>query len=113
MADERRDFERLAILGNLPGEIRVYQPMAVREIGLRGAAIETTFPLHLDSLHDLRLTLANHSVVLKGRIVHSRVIDVDQEAVVYRSGLEFVDVAEHVTTALIEFLTELKAQRSA
>ena len=113
MADERRDFERLAILGNLRGEIVVYQPMAVREIGIRGAAIETTFPLHLDSLHDLRLTLADRSVVLKGRIVHSRVIDVDQEAVVYRSGLEFVDVAEHVTAALSEFLTEVKAQRSA
>ena len=112
MADERRDLERLAILGNLPGEILVYEPMAIRELGIRGAAIETTFPLHLDSLHDLRLTLGSRPVVLKARVVHSRVTDVEQEAVVYRSGLEFVDVPERVTTALAEYLATLKAQRA-
>ena len=112
MADERRDLERLAILGSLPGEILVYEPIVFRELGIGGAAIETTFPLHLDSLHDLRLTLGGRPVVLKARVVHSRVTDVEQEAVIYRSGLQFVDIPERVTTALTEYLAEVKNQRS-
>jgi hypothetical protein len=113
MSGERRDFERFTILGNLTGEMMVYQPMAIREIGIGGATVETAYPLHLDSLHDLRLTLGDRSVVLKARVVHSSVIDMDQEAVIYRSGLEFVEAAERVIAAIAEYITELKTQRSS
>ena len=112
MSEERRDLERIAILGNLHGELMVYQPMSVSEIGVTGATVETAFPLQLDSLHDLRLALGDRSVVLKGRVVHSRIVDIDQEAVVYRSGLEFVDPPERVTTAIADYIAELKAARS-
>jgi hypothetical protein len=112
MNENRRDFERIVILGNLTGEMMVYQPMAIREIGLGGASVETVFPLHLDSLHDLRLTLGNRSVILKGRVVHSRVTDMDQEAVIYRTGLEFVEPSERVKVAIAEYIEDLKVQRS-
>jgi hypothetical protein len=112
MNEDRRDFERIAILGDLHGEVMVYQPMAVCEIGRGGASVETTFPLQLDSLHDLRLTLGTRSVVLKGRVVHCRITDVDQEAVIYRSGLEFVEPSDRVTAAIAEYLAELKLRRS-
>src|SRR5215207_7297270 len=111
MNENRRDFERIVILGNLTGEMMVYQPMTIREIGLGGASVETVFPLHLDSLHDLRLTLGNRSVILKGRVVHSRVTDMDQEAVIYRTGLEFVEPSERVKVAIAEYIAELKTQR--
>ena len=39
----------------------VFQPMLIKEIGLGGATVETRFPLHLNSLHDLRLTLGERS----------------------------------------------------
>jgi hypothetical protein len=112
MDGERRDGERIAILGNLTGEMMVYQPMTIREIGVGGASIETAYPLHLDSLHDLRLTLGNRSIVLKGRVVYSRVTDVDLEAVIYQSGLEFVDASDRVKVAIAEYITELKTRRS-
>ena len=72
--------------------------MAIREIGLGGALVETAFPLSLDSLHDIRLTLGDHSVVLKARVAHSRIGDVDQDAVQYHSGLNFTEPPAHVQT---------------
>jgi hypothetical protein len=113
MIRERRDLERTPILGSLPGEVMVYQPMAILEIGLGGATVETAFPLQLDSLHDLRLRLGERSVVLKGRVVQSQVTDVDQEAVLYRSGLEFIEAPARVRTAIAEYVAILKSQRRA
>jgi hypothetical protein len=112
MDRERRDGERIAILGSLTGEMMVYQPMTIREIGIDGASVETVYPLHLDSLHELRLTLGKRSIVLKGRVMHSRVTDMDQEAVIYQTGLEFVEASDRVRAAIAEYLTELKTQRS-
>ena len=83
--------ERLEILGELHGEVMVFQPMAIKEISRGGAQVETGFPLQLDSLHDFRLTLGDRSVVVKGRVVHCSISDVDQELVLYRSGIEFVE----------------------
>src|SRR4051812_6428055 len=98
MDGDRRDAERISILGNLPAEVMVYAPMAVKEIGHGGLTAETAFPLHLDSLHDLRLALDACSVIVKGRVVHSRIIDVDQDIVTYRTGFEFVEQPERVST---------------
>jgi len=85
-----RSAERLPILGDLRGEIMVFEPLSVKELGAGGATIETRFALQLNSLHDLRLTLGQKSVVVKGRVVHSHISEVDQEEVAYLSGLEFV-----------------------
>jgi len=99
-----RDGERVEILGDLRGEVMVFQPMAIKEISRGGAQVETKFPLQLDSLHEFRLTLGDRSVVVKGRIVHCSISDVDQEAVVYRSGIEFVDASQHVDGVIAEFI---------
>ena len=62
--------------------------------------VETSFPLQLDSLHDFRLTLGDRSVVVKGRIAHSRISDVDQDIITYRSGVEFIEPSERVAAAI-------------
>src|ERR687895_299506 len=108
MPEDKRDAERLPILGALHGEIMVFEPMLIREISRSGATVETRFPLHLNSLHDLRLTLGDRSLVVKGRVVHSRISDVDQDIVTYRSGLEFVDLAERVADAIAGFLEDIR-----
>jgi hypothetical protein len=113
VAEEKREDERLPILGELRGEIVVLEPMAVREIGRGGAQVETRFPLQLDSLHDLRLTLGERSVVLKGRVVHSHISDVFEDVVTYRSGLEFVEMPARVADAILEFLDEIRTSRRA
>jgi hypothetical protein len=109
---DKRDTERVLILGDLKGEIMVFEPLQIKEISRGGASVETRFPLHLNSLHDIRLTLGNKSIVLKGRVAHSRISDVDQDIVTYRTGIEFVEISDRVRGVISEFLTTLKANRS-
>ena len=110
---DKRDTERVLILGELQGEIMVFEPLQIKEISRGGASVETRFPLSLNSLHELRLTLGSKSVVLKGRVAHSRISDVDQEIVTYRTGIEFVEPSERVSAVIAEFLETLKANRSS
>lgn len=108
-----RKTERLEIFGEMLGEVMVYQPMAIKEISRAGALIETSFPLQVDSLHDLRLMLGDTSIVVKGRIVHSHICDVDHGGVVYRVGIEFVEPSEYVVDAVGEFMQAIAAGREA
>jgi hypothetical protein len=109
---QKREAERLSILGGLHAEIMMFQPMFVNEISRTGVAVESHFPLQIDSLHDVRLTLGDKSIVLKARVVHSHISDVDQVNVVYRTGLEFVEPSKHVSAAIAEFLEASKTKRS-
>ena len=108
---DRRTGERMEILGDLQGEVMVYQPMAIREISHGGAQIDTSFPLQLDSLHDLRLDLAGTSVAVKARVVHCAIADMDREFVNYRSGLEFIQPSSGVRDAISGFIAAVKAGR--
>ena len=99
----------MPILGELHGEIMVYEPLMVKELGPRGATIETTFPLPLNSLHDIRLTLGTGAIVVKARVVHSHVGEMGEDAVRYRSGVEFVEPPAYVGAAISEFLETLKS----
>jgi hypothetical protein len=112
-APEHRDAARLQILGDLRGEVMVFQPMTIKEISIAGALVETTCPLGLDSLHDLRLTLGDRSVVVKGRVAHCSISDVDQETVLYRSGLEFVEPEARVISVISGFLDAVRDGRRA
>jgi c-di-GMP-binding flagellar brake protein YcgR len=110
-AGDKRDTDRFEILGGLPGEVMIFQRIAIKEISRGGAQVETGFPLQLDSLHDFRLTLGDRSVVLKGRVAHCRISDVDQELVVYRAGIDFVEVSERVSDAIKEFMAAIRDGR--
>lgn len=112
-AADKRDAERFRILGELHGEVMVFQPTTVREISRSGARLETSFPLQLNSLHEIRLTLGPRSVVVKGRVAHCSVADVDQGAVRYRSGIEFVEPSDRVVAAINEFIDAMADVRAA
>ena len=107
----RRRAERLEIMGALHGEVMIYQPMVLTQVSRRGAEVETTFPLQIDSLHDFRFVLGDRSIVVKGRVVHARVSNVENEATVYRSGIEFVEPSERIVEAIGEFLDEVEAAK--
>ena len=109
---DKRAGERAPMLGELPGEVMVFQPMQVTDIGRGGATIETRFPLQLDSLHDLRLTLGPTAVVVKGRVVHCSIIGVDQDVVRYRTGFEFVDISPGAAAAIDAFLIYVHETRA-
>lgn len=109
---DKRDAERVPMLGELVGEVMVFQPMLVRDISRGGVTVETRFPLQIDSLHDIRLTLGDKSVILKGRVAHSHISDVDQDNVMYRTGLEFVEPSSAVAAAIVDFIDAVKTHRS-
>jgi hypothetical protein len=110
MAGEKRDSERIPVPGEVHGEVTVFQPMTILDMSERGALIETTFPLHLDSLHHFRLSLGERSVVVQGRIAHCQIGDLQQGAVHYRTGVEFIEPSDHVRDAIRDFVD---AQRIA
>lgn len=113
MTDEnKRDTERIELLGALHGEVMVFQPTAVRQISKGGMQVETTFPLQLDSLHDFRLTLGDRSIVVKGRVAHSRISEFDQDGVTYRSGVEFIEPSERVASVISDFVELLRQERT-
>ena len=89
----------------------VFQPTAVLQMSHGGMQVETGFPLQLDSLHDFRLTLGDRSVVVKGRVAHSRISDVDQEIVHYRTGIEFIEPSDRIHAVIVEFIEAIKAGR--
>src|SRR3954452_5580183 len=112
-ADDRdkREVERIAILGELHGEVMVLQPMTVKEISRGGAQVETAFPLHLNSLHEFRLALGERAIVVRARVAHRTISDVEQETVFYRSGIEFVEPSERVRAAITAFIDVIKDSR--
>jgi hypothetical protein len=110
---DTRDTERIPILGELHGEVMVFQPMTIKELSRGGALLETSFPLHVDSLHEFRLSLGDRSIVVKGRVAHCSISDVDQEVVTYRSGIEFVELSERVFEVVADFIDAIKTGRRA
>jgi len=108
---DKREAERIQILGELHGEVMVFQPMAIREIARGGITVETGFPLHLDSLHEFRLALGDRSIVVKGRVVHCSISDVEQELVLYRSGIQFIEPSERVHAVVTAFIDAIKDGR--
>jgi hypothetical protein len=111
--DDKRDDRRIEILGELLGEVAVLEPMAIREIGYGGAQVETAFPLQLNSLHEFRLTLGERSVIVKGRVVHCSISEVENEVVLYRSGIEFVELSERVESVINGFIDAIRDGRRA
>ena len=112
MSDNKRDTERIELLGALQGEVMVFQPTVVRQISKGGMQVETAFPLQLDSLHDFRLTIGDRSIVVKGRVAHSRISEFDQEEVTYRSGVEFIEPSERVSSVISDFVEVLRQERT-
>src|ERR1700757_2314063 len=111
--DDKRDSARIEILGEMRGEVTVFEPIAVKEISRGGAQIETSFPLSVDSLHEFRLTLGDRSVVVKARVAHCSITDVDQEIVLYRSGIEFIEPSERVFAVINDFINAIQDGRRA
>ncbi|HET9832947.1 MAG TPA: PilZ domain-containing protein [Vicinamibacterales bacterium] len=109
--EDKRDNERIEILGELHGEVMVFQPTTIKEISRGGAQVETTFPLHLDSLHEFRLTLGDRSIVVKGRVAHCSISDVEHEGVLYRSGIQFIEPSDRVFSVIADFIEAIKTGR--
>jgi hypothetical protein len=108
MQGPKREAERIHIPGQIKGEVTVYEPMAILDLSDRGALVETSFALHVDSLHEFRLSLGERSVIVKGRIVHCQIGELQEGTVLYRSGIEFVEPSDHAMAAIHAFVEAQK-----
>ena len=113
MAPGNKREERIEILGELRGEVMVFQHMAIKEISRGGAQVETAFPLQLNSLHEFRLSLSDRFVIVKGRVAHCSITDVEQELVLYRAGIEFIEPSERVASVIHDFIEAVQTGRRA
>lgn len=106
---EHRKSTRLPIQGSLDGDITVTLPLAVTQISAGGALVETSQPLRLESLHELRLTVDGAPLVLTGRVVHSRVVDLEPDNLTYEAGLQFMNPSAHAQNVLQALIIRLAA----
>lgn len=109
----RRAHERHDLPGLVPGEMKIYHSMAIRQLSGGGALIEIGVPLQIDSAHDFKLTLGEQSVVVKGRVVHSHISTVGMDRVTYHTGIEFVALSEPVAQAIEAYVRTLAAPTEA
>lgn len=111
MSDERRREERLPILGTLPGDVTIVEPVRITDISQHGASVELERSLALESLHDFRLALGERSAIVKARVAYCRVSDIWPDHMIYRAGLEFLDVSPRVHDAIAAYIAETKTAR--
>ena len=111
MDKERRQAPRVDILGRLHGRVVALDlPVTVREISLGGLSLETPFSFQVGTLHHFTLTLGDGSTVLMaGRVVHSRSIAPPNGAAAYLTGIQFEDApADEGPGAVADLLERLK-----
>ena len=113
MSGESKRHERVPVPVPLYGEVMVYQPMTILDISKGGLQIETPFALHLDSLHEFRISLGERSIVVKGRIANCHIGGLKDGAVLYRTGVEFIENTEHAQSAIEEFVDALRLFQKA
>jgi hypothetical protein len=111
MSEEKRDNQRIPVPGQVTGEVTTSHPMIILDISEHGALIETTVTLPPEGLHDFRIALGSRSVVVKGRIVHCQIGELREGVVVYRSGVEFVELPPHAQIAIEAFVDARRAAR--
>ena len=104
MTENKRAIDRTPLETEIVGSVTVSQPMTILKLSEAGIQIETPYKLQNDSLHDFRLSLGEHSVVVKGRVVYCQVGELHEDGVVYRSGVEFVALAAHAVSAVRDFV---------
>jgi hypothetical protein len=101
---DQRQRQRILLPNGLSGEVTVYRPLTVSDLSPLGARVETPEPLRVNSVRAFRLNLGEQTVVLKGRVCHASVRALDDQLVVYTSGIEFLDVPPLARMAIERFL---------
>ena len=105
----KRQAERVDVPGQVTGAVTVFQPMSILNISVKGMLMESAISLHNDSLHDFRLSLDGRSVVVKGRVVYCKIGELREGGVLYRCGVEFIELPPHAQAALDDFVAAHKA----
>jgi hypothetical protein len=95
---DRRLKSRFEIVGDLWGTIETTATLVVRNLGLRGALLESPIALALDSMHWVHAFIDGEAQPLQFRVRHARDESLNGQ---YLIGVEFV-VVNAQTQAFID-----------
>jgi len=99
--EDRRQTPRVDLLREFQGHLLALdEAVTVQQLGPGGITVVAAVPLSPSNIHDLRLTLDDVVISVRGRVAHTRAV-VDGDDVSYVSGLAFVDLPAE-TLAIIE-----------
>ena len=105
---ERRRCQRIASTRHLDASVRSGEPARVLDLSPHGVHLETEAGLSPGSEHNLALRLGRTAVRLRATIRRCRATDLSCEgAVLFRSGLEFVDMNERQRDLVEDIVAKL------
>lgn len=88
---DRRGRLRFELVGELAAVFGTIDPLTARDVSWRGASVESTVPLPLDSVQSLRFVMGDQVGEVTVRVRHvTRTDGPDGER--YRIGFEFLDL---------------------
>jgi c-di-GMP-binding flagellar brake protein YcgR len=106
---ERRRTPRVDLLADLQGHVvTLDEQVQVRQLSLGGMTVETTAPLSPRVQHDFRISMAESTLTVHGRVVHSRVA-IRGDTVSYVAGIEFVDATPAARDGIRRIIEETQA----
>jgi hypothetical protein len=102
---ERRRDPRVDLLTEFQGHlITLDEAVLIQQLGPGGMTIVGNAPLSPAHVHDIQLTLDDRPIVLKVRVVHTRMTIDRGDEFSYVSGLAFVDPPADAVEAINAFL---------
>jgi hypothetical protein len=110
---EKRRYTRFPVGGRIKGRVRAFYEASVMNVSLGGALIEHDQIIRPGSTSFLLLFLHGHPVSLRCHVTWSRVdrpeLQPDGEkALIFRSGLEFLDPTEEAQQSLSDYIDSLR-----
>ncbi len=108
---DRRGRLRFELVGELAAALRTVEVLAVRDISWRGALVESSVPLPLESVQTLRFVSGDVMGEVTARVRHVTRTDAGG-AESYRIGFEFLDLQPDMREELGR-LTGFRSQGSS
>ena len=107
MQSDRRRSARIDIVGELHGHaILLDESVEIRQMSAGGMTIVTKYPFKIQSFHDFQLSSGSDSLVVRGRVIHRRML-VERDETFYVLGIQFVDLSSKAMEWINGFLAML------
>jgi len=118
--EEKRRYPRWAVEGRLTGRFGYIPKVSVVDMSLGGTLIEHATELEPGIISLLNLLFPGHEATQKCRVVRSdiqglQVLPIGTQALMYRTGLEFIALSEETRRLIdgyIEFLGRLMQEKN-
>jgi hypothetical protein len=106
---DRRRAVRVELLTQLQGQLLALdEEVRIRQVSLGGLQLESSAPLSLREVHDLRIGFESQSAVVTARVLHSRV-SINSDQVSYLSGVELIAPSPEAVSILTALMAQFPA----